>query len=129
MMHANAFDDLVSESLATGRRLVLWLLAIGLLGYAGVAFAAPRAQSGEECFLATDMLLTARALAESGLSEARLREVLGRMYAAPHLEKWAGDLVRYALSAKASAKDTAGAFYTHCTANQGRVDGFLGVAL
>lgn len=108
-------------------RLVLLLALLALS--VSWASAAPRAADAEECFYATDMLLSARAMAAAGLPERKIREVLGAMYAAKHAAKWMDDLVRHALRSDKSAKDAALEFYTSCTERRGNVDGVLGVAL
>lgn len=91
--------------------------------------AAPKAQDGEECYMAADMLLSARAMAESGVPEKTIRAALARMYTREHVAKWADDLVKHALRSTSSAKDATGELLRQCVERRGNVDGLLGVAL
>ena len=123
------FDDLYADTAAFGRRLVLWVLAIALLGFPLVALAAPRAASAEECAHAADVAVTARALAEEGLPAERTAKVLERMYPKAVFAKWGEVIVKSAYADKRGAAQYASDLLKHCYTSQGNLDGFLGVAL
>lgn len=111
-------------------RLVLLVALLALtVSWAGGAHAAPRAQSADECFLITDMGVTARALAEEGLALEAAVRVLARMYPEKMAAKWALAIAARAQTDRRTAKEFAARLYEHCTTNTGNVDGFLGVAL
>lgn len=122
-------DDLCSETAALGRRLVMWLLAIALAGFCATAFAAPRAESGEECSHPADLAVTARALAEEGISREQAAKVVARMYPKALIAKWAEAVLKAAYADSRPAAKFASDLIQHCYKSQGDLDGFLGVAL
>jgi hypothetical protein len=126
----NPFDELYRETLRFWLRAgVFTLFCASLMVASGAALGAPRAGSAEECAGIADMAITARAMAEEGVSRERALKVLARMYPTELLVKWHETLLGAAFSDKRAAKEFAGALLKSCYQGQGVVDGFFGTGV
>jgi hypothetical protein len=56
------------------------LLAVLLIGSAGAALAAPKAESVQECGIAADMAIVARSLAEEQVQRPQAGAIMARIY-------------------------------------------------
>jgi hypothetical protein len=80
--------------------------------FASSSFAAPRAQSAEECGIAADMALVAQSLAREEIQPAKARAIMGRIYDVAESER-----------GRALMKDILDAAYTRSAASGGSADG------
>jgi len=80
--------------------------------FASSSFAAPRAQSAEECGIAADMALVAQSLAREEIQPAKARAIMARIYDVAESER-----------GKALMKDILEAAYTRSAATGGTADG------
>jgi lipopolysaccharide export LptBFGC system permease protein LptF len=80
--------------------------------FASSSFAAPRAQSAEECGIAADMALVAQSLAREEIQPAKARAIMGRIYDVAESER-----------GRALMKDILDAAYTRSAASGRSADG------
>jgi hypothetical protein len=111
-----------------------WLgiaIALLLLAWGSAAFAAPRAENEQECTVAADMAVVARALAEEKLEVPKAELIMRRIY---NVSPQRGEeLLQTILEAAYREREPAGAFasklFTACMVSGGNMDGVLGVKL
>ncbi len=116
---------------AAGRAVLATATSLWL-GWGPGASAAPHAQDAEECTLAADMAIVARALAEERLDAGRAETVMRRIYdlsASADRE----ELMRAILDAAYREREPAGKFATRlfgvCLLERGNMDRVLGTPL
>ena len=102
-----------------------------LLAWGSAAFAAPRAENEQECTVAADMAVVARALAEEKLAAAKAKLIMRRIYeVSPQRGE---ELLQTILEAAYRERESASAFasklFTACMVSGGNMDGVLGVKL
>jgi hypothetical protein len=111
------------------------LFAIGaclLLAWPAAASGAPQARNAQECTLAADMAIVARALAEERLDPGRAETVMRRIYDLS-LAADREELMRAILDAAYREREPAGRFATRlfgvCMLERGNMDRVLGTRL
>lgn len=102
-----------------------------LLAWGSAAFAAPRAENEQECTVAADMAVVARALAEEKLAVPKAKLIMRRIYdVSPQRGE---ELLQTILEAAYREREPASAFasklFTACMVSGGNMDGILGVKL
>jgi hypothetical protein len=90
----------------------LLALVFAAVFFASPTFAAPRAQSAEECGIAADMALVAQSLAREEIQPAKARAIMARIYDVAQSER-----------GTALMKDILDAAYTKNAAAGGTTDG------
>lgn len=111
------------------------LLAFILITYffASSSFAAPRAQSAEECVIAADMALVAQSLARERIEPSKAGAIMARIYDVSESER-GEELMRSILAAAyvrnvAQGASFAQELYEACMSTQGNMDAILGRSL
>jgi hypothetical protein len=102
-----------------------------LLAWGSAAFAAPRAENEQECTVAADMAVVARALAEEKLEAPKAKLIMRRIYdVSPQRGE---ELLQTILEAAYREREPAGEFatklFTACMVSGGNMDTVLGVKL
>jgi ribosomal protein S7 len=112
------------------------LLALAFATYflASSSFAAPRAQSAEECAIAADMALVAQSLAREEIQPAKAAAIMARIYDVAESER--GQVLMknildaaYLRNTSASAPTLAEELFTACMSSGGNMDAVLGRSL
>ena len=111
------------------------LLAAILVTYffSSSSFAAPRAQSAEECGIAADMALVAQSLARERIEPSKAGAIMARIYDVSESER-GKELMRSILDAAYVRNVSQGAtfaqeLYAVCMSTQGNMDAILGRSL
>lgn len=125
-------DDLGSlESKNAGR----WLGAIALMlavAWSAIALAAPRAENAQECTIAADMAVVARALAEERVAQPAAEQIMRRIYnvsPSPRGQELMRNILDTAYREQQSASAFANKLYLACMVTGGNMDEVLGVKL
>jgi len=113
-------------------------LAFAAYFFTTSSFAAPRAQSAEECGIAADMALVAQSLAREEIQPAKAGAIMARIYDVAGSERGAA-LMRTILETAYTRNAAAGAstptpklaeeLFTACMASGGNMDTVLGRSL
>jgi hypothetical protein len=111
------------------------LLALAFITYffASSGFAAPRAQSAEECAIAADMALVAHSLARERIEPSKAGAIMARIYDVSESDR-GKELMRSILDAAyvrnvSQAAPFAQELYAACMSTQGNMDAILGRSL
>ena len=116
----------------------LLALAFVVMFFASSTFAAPRAQSAEECGIAADMALVAQSLAREEIQVAKARAIMARIYDVAESERGTAlmkDILDAAYSRSASAGGSADGrvaqkfaeeLFVACMQSGGNMDTVLG---
>lgn len=102
----------------------------GLL-FASTAFAAPRAESAQECGVAADMAVVARSLAQEGVQRPKAGAIMSRIYDVGESERGKQLMqqildVAYIKKEKGASQNFAQELYVTCISNDGDMDTVLG---
>jgi hypothetical protein len=123
--------DLQQDFAVAAKWLGISMALVLLLAWGSVAFAAPRAENEQECTVAADMAVVARALAEEKLEAPKAELIMRRIYNISALR--GEELLQTILEAAYREREPAGAFasklFTVCMVTGGNMDGVLGVKL
>jgi lipopolysaccharide export LptBFGC system permease protein LptF len=112
----------------------LFALALAAYFFANSSFAAPRAQSAQECGIAADMALVAQSLAREEIQPAKAGAIMARIYDVTESERGRA-LMRNILDAaylrntSATAPTLAEELFTACMTSDGNMDAILGRSL
>jgi len=108
---------------------ILLLLAVA---WGPVALAAPRAENAQECTIAADMAVVARALAEERVEQPAAELIMKRIYNVSPSQR-GQELMRTILDTAYREKQSASAFanklYLACMVSGGNMDDVLGLKL
>ena len=98
--------------------------------FASPAFAAPRAQSAEECGIAADMALVAQSLAREEIQPSKARSIMARIYDVADSERGKalmGEILDAAYrNGRESTPKFAEELFTACMKSGGNMDTVLG---
>jgi hypothetical protein len=101
--------------------------------FASSTFAAPRAQSADECGIAADMAIVAQSLAREEIQPAKARAIMARIYDVAESERGSAlmkDILDAAYTRNAAAGGTAQKFaeelFVTCMKSGGNMDTVLG---
>lgn len=124
--------DLEQDFAAAGKWLAIAIAVLLVFAWTSAALAAPRAQNEQECTIAADMAVVARALAEEGVDPRKAETIMRRIYDVPPATR-GEELLQTILDAAYREREPAGTFasklYTVCMVTGGNMDGVLGVRL
>ena len=123
--------DLQQDFAVAAKWLGISFARVLLLAWGSVAFAAPRAENEQECTVAADMAVVARALAEEKLEAPKAELIMRRIY---NLSPSRGEeLLQTIIEAAYRKVEPAGEFasklYAACMVTGGNMDAILGVKL
>jgi hypothetical protein len=124
--------DLEQDFAAAAKWLGIAIALLLLLAWGSAVFAAPRAENEQECTIAADMAVVARALAEERLEPPRAELIMRRIYdVAPSAR--GQELLQTIIEAAYREREAAGEFasklFVACMATGGNMDEILGVKL
>jgi hypothetical protein len=123
--------DLEQDFAIAAKWLGISLVLLLLLASGSAAFAAPHAENEQECTVAADMAVVARALAEEKLEAPKAELVMRRIYEVSPLR--GEELLRTILEAAYREREPAGEFasklFAACMGTGGNMDAILGVKL
>ncbi|HLS87517.1 MAG TPA: hypothetical protein VK043_14545 [Burkholderiales bacterium] len=108
--------------------------ALLLAGLAGIATAAPKAESAQECGIAADMAIVARSLAEEDIQQPKADAIMARIYDVGASQR-GQTLMREILGAAYQANQTrtsqafAEELFAVCIKSGGNMDPILGKRL
>lgn len=124
--------DLEQDFASAARWLGIAIVTLLILAWGSVAFAAPRAENAQECTIAADMAVVARALAEEKVAQPSAESIMRRIYKVTPSPR-GEELLRTILDTAYCERTPAGAFasklYTTCMVTGGNMDEVLGVNL
>jgi hypothetical protein len=123
--------DLEQDFTFAAKWLGIAIALLLLLAWVSAAFAAPRAENEQECTVAADMAVVARALAEEKLEAPKAKLIMRRIYeVSPQRGE---ELLQTILEAAYREREPAGEFatklFTACMVSGGNMDTVLGVKL
>jgi hypothetical protein len=109
----------------------LLALAVATYFFATSSFAAPRAQSAEECGIAADMALVAQSLAHEEIQPAKAGAIMARIYDVAESERGQALMknildAAYMRNTSATAPKLAEELFTACLSSGGNMDAVLG---
>ena len=126
-------DDLGSlESANAGKWLGIAILVLLTAAWSAVALAAPRAENAQECTIAADMAVVARALAEERVEQPTAEQIMRRIYnvsPSPRGQELMRNILDTAYREQQSASSFANKLYLTCMGTGGNMDEVLGVKL
>lgn len=126
------FRDLAKDFAATAKWLAVGIAILLVLAWAAVALAAPRAQNAQECTIAADMAVVARALAEENVESRKAEMIMRRIYEVSPSTR-GEELMQAILEAAYRERESAGKFATRlfslCMVSGGNMDWVLGTRL
>lgn len=111
-----------------GVAIVVMLVA----AWSTVALAAPRAENAQECTIAADMAVVARALAEESVAQPAAEQIMRRIYnvsPSPRGQELMRTILDTAYREKQSASAFANKLYLACMVSGGNMDEVLGLRL
>lgn len=126
-------DDLGElEYVNTAKWLGVAIAVLLVIAWSSVAFAAPRAENAQECTIAADMAVVARALAEERVEQPAAEQIMRRIYnVSPSVR--GQELMRTILDTAYREQQSASAFanklYLACMVTGGNMDQVLGLKL
>jgi hypothetical protein len=112
----------------------LLALAFATYFFASQSFAAPHAQSAEECGIAADMALVAQSLAHEEIQPAKAGAIMARIYDVAESERGQALMKKildaaYLTNTGATAPKLAEELFTACMSSGGNMDAVLGRSL
>jgi len=123
--------DLQQDFVIAAQWLGISIALVLLLAWGSVASAAPRAENEQECTVAADMAVVARALAEEKLEVPKAELIMRRIYTISPLR--GEELLQTILEAAYRKVEPAGEFasklFAACMVTGGDMDAILGVKL
>jgi hypothetical protein len=123
------FEDLEADFSAAGKWIGIAVLLLVALAWATAALSAPRMRNAEECQVAADMAIVARALAAEDIERVKAETIMRRIYDLEQLPD-GESLARAILAAAYLDRDAPGGFatrlYVTCMATGGDMDRVLG---
>ena len=123
--------DLQQDFVIAAQWLGISIALVLLLAWGSVASAAPRAENEQECTVAADMAVVARALAEEKLEVPKAELIMRRIYNISPLR--GEELLQTILEAAYRKVEPAGEFasklFAACMVTGGDMDAILGVKL
>jgi hypothetical protein len=127
-------DDLGSfESETTAKWLAIAIVVLLAAAWTSVALAAPRAENAQECTIAADMAVVARALAEERVEQPTAALIMKRIYnvsPSPRGQELMSTILDTAYREKqSSASAFANKLYLACIVTGGNMDEVLGLKL
>lgn len=124
--------DLEQDFAAAAKWLAITIAILLVLAWTSAVLAAPRAQNEQECTVAADMAVVARALAEEGVEPPKADSIMRRIYDVSPATRGEA-LLQTILEAAYRERESAGTFasklYAACMVTGGNMDGVLGVKL
>jgi len=126
-------DDL--DNLEAGnptKWLAVAMLALLTAAWTALALAAPRAENAQECTIAADMAVVARALAEERVEQSAAEQIMRRIYnvsPSPRGQELMRTILDTAYHEQQSASAFANKLYLACMVSGGNMDEVLGVKL
>jgi len=126
-------DDLGELEYAnTAKRLGVAIAVLLVIAWSTAAFAAPRAENAQECTIAADMAVVARALAEERVEQPAAEQIMQRIYNVSPSAR-GQELMRTILDTAYRERQSASAFanklYLACMVTGGNMDEVLGLKL
>ncbi len=123
--------DLEKDLTVAVKWLGISIALVLLLAWGSVAFAAPRAENEQECTVAADMAIVARALAEEKLAAPKAKLIMRRIYdiSPQRGEELLQTILEAAYRQRGPANEFASKLFTACMVTGGNMDGVLGVTL
>ena len=123
--------DLRQDFEVAAKWLGISIVLVLLLAVGSVAFAAPRAENEQECPVAADMAVVARALAEEKLAAPKAELIMRRIYNISPLrgEELLQTIIEAAYRKVEPAGEFASKLYAACMVTGGNMDAILGVKL
>lgn len=120
------------ESAHTTKWLAVTIVVILVAAWSSIALAAPRAENAQECTIAADMAVVARALAEERVEQPMAEQIMRRIYnvsPSPRGQELMRTILETAYRDKQSASAFANKLYLACMVTGGNMDEVLGLRL
>lgn len=120
------------ESADASKWLGIAILVLLAAAWSAVALAAPRAENAQECTIAADMAVVARALAEERVEQPAAEQIMRRIYnvtPSPRGQELMRTILDSAYRDQQSASAFASKLYLTCMGTGGNMDEVLGVKL
>jgi len=126
-------DDLGDlETASTTKWVGVAIVVLLATAWGSLALAAPRAESAQECTIAADMAVVARALAEERVEQPMAEQIMRRIYnvsPSPRGQELMRTILDTAYREKQSASAFANKLYLACMVTGGNMDEVLGLKL